>query len=309
MSVDHSLKQKQCGDESNLPKYVLITPARNEAAFIEQTILSVIHQTVLPAKWVIVSDGSKDRTDEIVERYALRFSWIELVRMPQRSERHFGGKAFAFKAGYERMRGIQYDVIGNLDADIKFDKEYFCYLLKKFDKEPTLGVAGTPFREGSAQYDYRFSRKEHVSGACQLFKRECFESIGGYVPIKEGGIDLAAVVTARMKGWKTETFDEKYCIHNRSMGTSNPHFIRYTFRSGYGDYRMGVHPVWQFLRSVYQMSRKPLFISGFLLMAGYFWAILIRPSKPVSAEFVYFRRNEQMSWLKEYYKKVLAVLE
>lgn len=309
MSVDDYGMQKQCDGETKLLRYVLVTPARNEAAFIEQTILSVIHQTVLPIKWVIVSDGSKDGTDEIVERYALLFPWIELVRMPQRSERHFGGKAFAFKAGYERLRSIQYDIIGNLDADIKFDQEYFCYLLKKFEKDPTLGVAGTPFREGSAQYDYRFSRKEHVSGACQLFRRDCFESIGGYVPIREGGIDLAAVVNARMKGWKTETFDEKYCIHNRSMGTSNPHLIKYTFRSGYGDYRMGVHPVWQFLRSVYQMSRKPLFISGFLLIAGYFWAMLIRPSKPVSAEFVYFRRKEQMRWLQEYYKKVLVLLE
>ena len=309
MSVDDYLMQKQCGGETNLPTYVLITPARNEAAFIEQTILSVIHQTALPAKWVIVSDGSKDGTDEVVERYALLFPWIELVRMPERADRHFGGKVLAFNAGYNRLLDINYNVIANLDADIMFDEEYFCYLLKKFVQDPTLGVAGTPFREGSAQYDYRFSRKEHVSGACQLFRRECFESIGGYVPIREGGVDLAAVVTARMKGWKTETFDEKYCIHNRSMGTSNPHFIRYTFRSGYGDYRMGVHPVWQFLRSVYQMSRKPLFISGFLLLAGYFWAILIRPSKPVSAEFVHFRRKEQMRWLKEYYKKVLAFLE
>jgi biofilm PGA synthesis N-glycosyltransferase PgaC len=309
MSVDRHLTQEQSGGEPEFPTYVIITPARNEAAFIEQTILSVVHQTVLPIKWVIVSDGSKDGTDEIVERYTLLFPWIELVQMPDRADRHFGGKVFAFNAGYNKLRDINYHIIGNLDADIMFDEEYFFYLLKKFEKDPTLGVAGTPFREGSVQYDYRFSRKEHVSGACQLFRRECFESIGGYVPIKEGGIDLAAVVAARMKGWKTETFTEKYCIHNRSMGTSNPHLAKYTFRSGYGDYRMGVHPVWQFLRSVYQMSRKPLFSAGLLLMAGYLWALLTRPSKPVSEEFVHFRRKEQMRWLKEYYKKFLALLK
>jgi len=301
--------QKQCGDEAVLPTYVLITPARNEAAFIEQTVLSVIHQTILPIKWVIVSDGSEDETDEIVERYALRFPWIELVRMPERAERHFGGKALAFKAGYERLHNAQCEIIANLDADISFDDEYFCYLLKKFDLDPTLGVAGTPFRQGSFQYDYRFSRREHVSGACQLFRRECFESIGGYLPLKEGGIDLAAVVTARMKGWKTETFTGKYCIHNRSMGKAAPHLFKYFFRSGAGDYRMGVHPAWQFLRSIYQMSHKPIFLSGFLHLAGYFWAMLIRAPKPVSKEFVHFRRKEQMSWLKEYYKKALALLE
>jgi glycosyltransferase involved in cell wall biosynthesis len=309
MSLDHYLMQKKFSSERNLPSYVLITPARNEAEYIEQTILSVIRQTVLPAKWVIVSDGSKDGTDQIIEKYADLYRWIEMIRMPERTDRHFGGKVFAFNAGYIRLRDINYHIIGNLDADIMFDEEYYCYLLQKFVQDPTLGVAGTPFREGSVQYDYRFSRKEHVSGACQLFRRECFESIGGYIPIKEGGIDLAAVVTARMKGWKTETFTDKYSIHNRPMGTANPHFLKYVFRSGYGDYRMGVHPVWQILRSIYQMSRKPLFSAGLLLMAGYLWAILIRPYKPVSEDFVHFRRKEQMGWLKEYYKKVLALLE
>jgi len=301
--------QKECAGEKEIPRYVLITPARNEAAFIEQTILSVIRQKVLPLKWVIVSDGSKDGTDEIVDRYATRFPWIELVRMPQRTERHFGGKALAFNAGYERLRNIHYDIIANLDADISFDDEYFCYLLNKFVQDPILGVAGAPFRQGSFQYDYRFSRKEHVSGACQLFRRECFESIGGFLPLKDGGIDLAAVVTARMNGWKTETFTGKYCVHNRSMGKKGPHLFKYIFRSGVGDYRMGVHPAWQFFRSIYQMSHKPIFLSGFLHVAGYFWAMLIRAPKPVSKEFVYFRKKEQMAWLKEYFRKIFAKLE
>jgi glycosyltransferase involved in cell wall biosynthesis len=288
--------------------YVLITPARNEAAFIEQTILAVIHQTVKPAKWVIVSDGSTDGTDEIVNKYVREHPWIELIRMPDRAERHFGGKAIAFNAGHDKMRHVLYDIIGNLDADITFDEDHFDFLLKKFAQDKTLGVAGTPFREGNTQYDYRFSRKEHVSGACQLFRRECFETIGGYVPLKGGGIDLAAVVTARMRGWKTETFTEKACLHLRPMGKAGPHYLKYTFRSGHGDYILGVHPVWQFFRSIYQMSAKPLFLSGFLLLSGYFWGMITHPPKPVSEEFVRFRRKEQMCWLKDYYRRVLAYL-
>jgi glycosyltransferase involved in cell wall biosynthesis len=288
--------------------YVLITPARDEGAFIERTILAVIDQTVRPAKWVIVSDGSTDRTDEIVKRYAAAHPWIELLRMPERTERHFGGKAVAFNAGRDRAQDTAYDVIGNLDADISFDRDYFAFLLDKFERDKTLGVAGTPFREGNTQYDYRFTRKEHVSGACQLFRRECFEAIGGYVPRKEGGIDLAAVVTARMRGWKTETFTEKTCLHHRPMGKAGPHYLKYTFRSGRGDYMLGVHPVWQFFRSVYQMSMKPLFVSGFLLFSGYFWAMITRPPRPVSEDFVRFRRKEQMRWLKDFYRKALAHL-
>jgi len=292
-----------------LPAYTLITPARNEAAFIELTIKSVIDQTVKPLKWVIVSDGSTDGTDDIVKKYAAEHKWMELVRMPERIERHFAGKVHAFNAGYERVEDLKYDIIGSLDADISFENDYFFFLLSKFVEDPRLGVAGTPFREGSVQYDYRFSRKEHVSGACQLFRRECFESIGGYIPLKAGAIDLTAVVTARMKGWKTETFTDKFCLHHRPMGTAKNRILVAAFRSGYGDYRMGVHPVWQLFRSIYQMSRKPIILGGIMLMAGYLWAMLTCAQKPVSVEFVHFRRKEQIRWLIEYFRKAIRLLK
>jgi glycosyltransferase involved in cell wall biosynthesis len=110
-----------------LPTYVLITPARNEAQFIELTIQSVVAQTVRPLKWVIVSDGSTDGTDEIVSRYALDHPWIELVRMPERRERHFAGKVHAFRAGHAVVKDLDYSVIGSMDADISFDDEYFSW--------------------------------------------------------------------------------------------------------------------------------------------------------------------------------------
>src|SRR4051812_12369792 len=128
-------------------KYVLITPAKNEAAFIEQTIRSVIRQTALPVKWVIVSDGSTDGTDEIVKPYAAQYEWIQLLRMPDRTERDFAGKVGAFNAGYARVRDLNYDVIGNLDGDITVEPDYFAFLLEKFQVIPDLGVAGTPFVE------------------------------------------------------------------------------------------------------------------------------------------------------------------
>src|SRR5437868_4626503 len=106
---------------STTPAYVLITPARNEEAYIELTLKSMIAQTVRPLKWVIVSDGSTDRTDEIVRSYAAQHDWIELVRMPERTERHFGGKVRSFDAGRERIQDLPYDIIGNLDADMSFE--------------------------------------------------------------------------------------------------------------------------------------------------------------------------------------------
>jgi hypothetical protein len=138
-----------------------------------------------------------------------------------------------------------------------------------------------------------------------LFRRECFESIGGYVPLKVGGIDLVAVTTARMEGWKTKTFTEKSCEHHRKIGTAGTNGLKVAFRSGYHDYLMGVHAVWQFFRSVYQMRNKPYITGGGALFAGYFWALITRPARPVSNEFVEFRRREQMKRLSNFFTKML----
>lgn len=285
-----------------LPVYVLITPARNEAQFIELTLKSVVAQTVKPARWVIVSDGSTDGTDDIVARYAADHPWIELLRMPVRSERHFAGKVHAFNAGWDRVRDIPYDVIGSLDGDVSFDENYFAFLLDKLAADPKLGLVGTPFQDVSTSqtYDYRFVSIEHVSGACQVFLRECFEDVGGYVPMKSGGVDHVAVITARMKGWKTRTFTEKVCHHHRKMGTAQSGSLMANFRTGSRDYALGGHPLWQCSRTLYQMTQRPFFVRGFMLCAGYFWAFIRREEKQVSPELMAFRRQEQMQRLKRF---------
>ena len=281
--------------------YVLITPARNEAAFIELTLKSVVAQTVRPLKWVIVSDGSTDGTDEIVAKYLADNPWIELLRMPERRERHFAGKVHAFNAGYARVKDLPFEIVGSLDADLSFDSEYFLFLLAKLAENPELGLVGTPFQDGpNKTYDFRFVSIEHVSGACQLFRRQCFEDIGGYKPVKGGGIDHIAVLTARMKGWKTCTFTEKMSIHHRPMGTAERGTFKARFKTGSLDYALGGHPIWELFRTCYQMSRRPVLIGGLTLLAGYFWAFATRAERPISPELVKFRRSEQMLRLRNF---------
>lgn len=294
------------GNSTNSLTYVLITPARNEAAFIDGTIESVISQTVLPLKWVIVSDGSTDGTDEIVKSYTARYLWMELVRMPEREERHFAGKVYAFNAGYERVKDLEYEIVGSLDADLTFDEHYFSFLLDKFIANPLLGVGGTPFTEEGKSYDYRFSSTEHVSGACQLFRRECFEDIGGYSPLKAGGIDLAAVLKARMRGWQTRSFTEKTTVHHKKTQTGGHSSLKATFKSGYHDYLMGSHPLWQIFRAVYQMTKKPFIGGGLALLTGYFWALLARSDRIVPQDVVIFRRREQVGRLRVFLKRSLS---
>lgn len=284
-----------------LPTYVLITPARNEGRFIEQTIESVVAQTFSPMRWVIVSDGSTDDTDAIVSKFAARHQWIELLRMPERRERNFAGKVFAFNAGLDRVRELPYQVVVSLDADITFERDYFEFLLAKLVADSSLGLVGTPFREAvtDRMYDYRFVSIEHVSGACQVFRRECFEAIGGYVPIKGGSVDHAAVISARMKGWKTRTFPEKICLHHRAIGTAQAGSLKSRFKYGQKDYAIGNHPAWELFRTAYQMTKPPLILGGLALGTGYFWALISRQKRPVPRELVAFHQGEQMQRLRK----------
>jgi len=283
-----------------LPSYILITPARNEAQFIEQTIQSVAAQTILPIKWVIVSDGSTDATEDIVGKYAAERPWIELLRMPERRERHFAGKVHAFNAAYARIRGLKCEVIVSLDGDISFDEDYFAFLLGKLAEDPALGLVGTPFTDSNRTYDYRFSSIEHVSGACQVFRRECYEGIGGYVPIKGGGIDVIAVLKARMNGWKTRTFTEKVSLHHRKMGTAQDSALAAWFKNGVKDYMLGCHPVWEIFRICYQMINRPYVLGGLLLGSGYIWSLIRRAERSIPREVMAFRQREQMQRLRNF---------
>ena len=231
-------------------------------------------------------------------------NWIELVRLPEHRDRTFAAKVFGFNAGFDKVKDLPYDVVGSLDADISFEPDYFEFLLEKFRQNPRLGVAGTPFVERGSHYDYRFTNIEHVSGACQLFRRACFDQIGGYVPIKGGGIDWTAVTTARMKGWETRTFTEMTCLHHRSMGTGNGSQLGGYFRHGQKDYYLGGHPLWQVCRCAYQMTRFPYLVGGLSLLAGYGWAALRGAQRPISGELIRFHRAEQMARLKTALVKV-----
>jgi poly-beta-1,6-N-acetyl-D-glucosamine synthase len=282
--------------------YALITPARNEEKFITKTLDSMVAQTLLPERWVIVDDGSTDRTAEIVEPYTKRFPWIELVRRPQRLDRSFAAKVHAFNAGFERVQSLQCEIIGNLDADLSFEPDYLEFLMRKFSEDPKLGVAGTPFLEDG--YDSArdsFEGENHVAGGCQLFRRQCFQEIGGYIPNRAGGIDWIAVTTARMKGWKTRSFPEKRFHHYRTLGTAGRSAVAASFSYGEKDYYLGGSSRWQLFRVAYRMTKRPVLIDGLALLSGYCWAAIRRTKRPVSPELMRFHRREQM-------KKLRAIL-
>jgi glycosyltransferase involved in cell wall biosynthesis len=289
-------------------KYALITPAHNEEAFIEKTLDAIITQTVLPERWVIVDDGSIDRTAEIVESYTERHPWIELVRRQQRPDRNFASKAYAVAAGLQRIGSLQFEIVGNLDADVSFEPDYMEFLLRKFCQDPKLGVAGTPFTQ-DGDYDSSkdsFEGENYVAGPCQLFRRPCFQDIGGYVSNRAGGIDWIAVMTARMKGWKVRSFSEKRYHHHRTLGTAGKGALGALFSYGEKDYYLGGSPVWQLFRVAYRMTKKPLFTGGLALLCGYCWAAMRRMKRAVTPELMRFHRREQMKKLRAIFLTLLS---
>ena len=289
-------------------RYALLTAARNEEAFIEKTILSVIAQTAQPVTWIIASDGSTDRTDEIIKAYAARHSWIEFVRMPERRDRQFAAKAHCINASYRRIENLNFEVVANIDADVSFDADYCEFLLGKFKLISGLGVAGTPYVETNSHSTAETSAHSltdlnHVSGQCQFFRRSCFEEIGGYVPIKGGAIDWVAVTTARMKGWITRSFTAKKFLHHRQMGTAEQSILSARFHYGCKAYYVGGHPVWEMLRGICQMKQRPWIVGGLFFQLGYILAGLKRMPRAVSQELMAFHRAEQMNRLRKIFKR------
>lgn len=290
-------------------KYVLTTAARNEEAFVGKTLESVVKQTRLPERWMIVDDGSTDRTAEIIAPYAEKYSWIRFIRNPRRESRNFAAKANAVNTALQQMQEVEFEILGNLDADTSFAADYMEFLMQKFAADSKLGVAGTPFTEDGGYDSSRdsFEGENHVAGGCQLFRRECWEEIGGYVANPAGGVDWIAVTTARMRGWKTRSFLEQRFQHYRCLGTAERSQVAALFSYGQKDYYLGGSPLWELFRVIYRTAKRPHIVGGFALGCGYTWAAARRLKRPVSPELIRFHRAEQMTKLKNVFRSTLRL--
>lgn len=274
--------------------YVLITPARNEEGYIEIAIRSIISQTIRPKKWVIVSDGSADHTNDILDRYASNHDFIDFVSIKGHAEWNFASKVDAIRAGCDRLKGIDYEFLGNLDADIGLEPEYYERVLLKFEENNKLGIAGGMILElVNGKFKVLKYNLKSVAGAVQLFRRQCYEEIGGYTPSANGGIDAIAEVMSRMHGWEVQSFPEIKAYHHRQIGENQRGVLISRFRYGIRDYSIGTDPLFMFLKSIDRFRETPFFIGGMLMMLGFLWSAAKREPRPVSNQFVKCVRKEQ----------------
>jgi len=281
--------------------YVLVTAAYNEGELIENTICSILSQTCRPGKWVIVSDASTDDTDAIVARYAADNPFIQLHRLTGDHPRNFAAQAQAINAGIAQLAATDFDFIGNLDADITLAPSYVEELLEKFHEDPELGLGGGLIYEKCADDVFR-SRPDNslssVAHAVQLFRRPCFQAIGGrYMPLPYGGPDTYAEVTARMNGWRVASFADLKALHHRTTGSAGG-MVRGCFRQGRMDHSLGTLPAFEVLKILRRLNVNPWLIGAAVRLGGFIFSYCRGEKRAASDEFVAYFRHEQGSRLR-----------
>jgi biofilm PGA synthesis N-glycosyltransferase PgaC len=251
--------------------YVLITAAQDEQAFIERTCISVVSQSLPPLRWIVVDDASSDGTAAIVERYRQAHpGLIELLQVRREGGRDFRNKVRAFEAGWARARQLPFTHVGNLDADIELAPDYYARMLSHFGNDRCLGIAGGMVHSCIAgAYVAQNVASDSVAGAVQLFRRECFEAVGGYLPLRLGGIDAAAEIMARQKGWRVRTFADIQVLEHRRTGTATAHPLAARRREGARLHSLGYRWLFFLARCIRRSLDRPRVIGSLAALYGY----------------------------------------
>lgn len=277
-------------------KYIIISPVRNEEKYIERTIQSVINQTVKPSEWIIVNDGSTDRTRDIIEKYAQKFFWIRKVDLKDKGFRAGKGPAEAFNEGLRHIK-FDYEFIINLDGDVSFDPNYFEKLFKKFEKNPKLGIAsGKSYYLENGKVILHRCADTSTMGPSKVYKKQCFKEIGGALA-NNICWDMIDDLKAQMKGWQTRSFRDIKFIHYKRIGFGQGNMIKTQIRAGQILYSYGYHPLFIVAKGVYRILDKPYVIGGLAIICGYFKALIKREKQIEDKEMIKFLRRQQLEKL------------
>ncbi|MBP8260301.1 MAG: glycosyltransferase family 2 protein [Verrucomicrobia bacterium] len=278
--------------------YVVVTPARNEEENIVYTIESMSRQTALPSRWVIVDDGSSDRTGQIIDAAAREIPWILALHRKDRGCRKQGGGVIeTFYDGYELVRSEPWQFVVKFDADLSFEAEYFERCLTKFAKEPRLGIGGGLIceeRSGRLVCESPSDPGFHVRGATKIYRRTCWDQIGGL--IRAAGWDTVDELKANMLGWKTCSFPDVPLRHHRFTGTADG-ALRTWFKNGVANYVAGYHPLFMFLKCLRRISERPYLMASAALACGYFGGRFNGVHRVDDPDLVRYVRRQQLNKL------------
>lgn len=265
--------------------YVIVTPAHNEEGHLERLSRCVLAQTVRPLAWVIVSDGSTDRTDEIARRLAAEVPWIRFLRREKpaqdlkRIEKVSPGKVAAVEMALASVAGLAYEYFANLDADVTMEPAYYERVLRRFEEDRSLGIAGGMVRNilpDGTEARGGFRNPEAVGGPIQMFRRACYEAIGGYKPY--GHEDGLACADAGRKGWTVRSFPDIWADHHvpyKGYASTIASKVPTCFYLGKMNYNLRM-PLWfEALMAARESVQRPFVLAGASLLAGHLWAMLL----------------------------------
>lgn len=278
--------------------YLVISPVRNEAEFIEQTLQSVSSQTITPLKWVIVDDGSTDKTRTLVEQFAVHYNWIEIVSRPDRGYRQAGvGVAEAFYDGFSRCRSLPWNYLVKLDGDIVLPEDYFECLISEFERDLQLGIcSGCIYHEknGILELESPGDPAFHVRGAAKMYRRACWEAMGGFPRVT--GFDCVDSLKARMLGWNTRRIPSVKVIHLRPTGAADGAW-RNGFKDGLGANAIGYHPLFLFLKCFRRFLRKGGRVNAVGQFCGFIAGYFVNIPRVQERELVDYVRRQQLNRL------------
>ncbi len=283
---------------NNNVKYILITPAYNEAEYIQQTIKGVLAQSILPHKWIIVDDGSTDNTATIILQYAKNYKWIQYVyRTRETRQSYYASNVYAIMTGFKQVKTIKFDYLAILDADISLPKDYYEKIFERFNMDGKLGIASGVYKDQvNGKLRKILNDRRSTPKAIQVFRKECFEQIGGYLPLKYGGEDTCSCVLARMNGWKSWSFPELCVVHNKPVGMGHVDgMLKARFRQGLNEYGMATHPLFMLAKSLRRCIKEhPIISGGLARIAGFLYGYCLREKRQITDDMIRFIRKEQM---------------
>jgi biofilm PGA synthesis N-glycosyltransferase PgaC len=271
-------------------KYIAITPARDEEAFLPEMINSMMAQTIPPSRWIIINDGSNDRTGEIIDQAARKYRCIEPNHLPAGHKRHAGGESVIMRFLPEEV-WRDADFIVRFDADLWFDNEYVEKLLREFERNPKLGIAsGWLMERIDGEWKLMPTARFHTRGASKVYSRRCFAAIGG---LEAGlGWDTIDEIRAQMSGFETRSFPQIVAYHRRPAGSATGAW-RGRYLQGRVAYYVGYSPLYAIARAVPLLFRRPLLLGSLMYLAG-FGAGYLHRLPQVDRQLIEFIREQQL---------------
>jgi biofilm PGA synthesis N-glycosyltransferase PgaC len=277
-------------------KYVVITPVRDEEAYLRLTIESIVEQTIRPVEYVVVNDGSKDKTGEIIEEYARQYSWIRAVHREDRGFRKWGaGIIEAFYDGFRALTCTDWEFMAKFDGDLSFGPDYFAGMFDKFRQNPRLGIGGGfLYHVEDGQTTLEGHPTFHVRGGAKLYRRACWDGIGG---LWVGpGSDTVDEVKANMLNWQTQSFRDLQIQHHRWTGAAYGRWGGIV-KNGKTDYVSGYHPLFVAAKSVSRLWKRPYVVGSVALSYGYLCAFMQKTPRVNDPLLIRYLQQQQLAKL------------